>query len=162
MLSLPLRWENILHFRHAGRHRWGLRHRLEDYFSPKKNVDYEIFQFRQTTQPTQHTFLYNLPWIWEGLATQTRTTPCTRTEVRKCGKPNHVAKICLIPINGKKDSSKRQPIKAVLPDHNSSSSDDECLYTTGKDRSKIPIVKVEINNVKIKMIMDTRASTYIF
>ena len=24
--------------------------KLDDYFTPKKNIDYEVFQFRQTTQ----------------------------------------------------------------------------------------------------------------
>ncbi len=39
------------------------------------------------------------------------------------------------------------------------SSDDEYLYTTGQDKSKIPTVTVNIEDVEVQMIVDTGAST---
>ena len=44
-------------------------------------------------------------------------------------------------------------------DSESSCSDDEYLYSIGRDKSKIPTVLVKINNVKTRMIIDTDAST---
>ena len=46
----------------------------------------------------------------------------------------------------------------VDEEESDSSSDDEYLYSTGTNKSKIPTVVVKINNVDIKMIIDTGAS----
>ena len=44
-------------------------------------------------------------------------------------------------------------------DDSLSSSDDGYLYSTGKDRSKIPSVNVKINDTDVEMIVDTGAPT---
>ena len=41
----------------------------------------------------------------------------------------------------------------------SSDSDDEYVYSTGNDQSKIPKVTVQIDSVDVSMIVDTGAST---
>ena len=52
-------------------------------------------------------------------------------------------------------------IKAVKSESDSSSSDEEYLYPTNKDKSKIPTVNVKVNDVEIEMIVDTGTSTNI-
>ena len=56
----------------------------------------------------------------------------------KCGKPNHLAKMCLTPANRKQGIGQQRAIKVVKSESDSSSSNEEYLYSTSKDKSKIP------------------------
>ena len=83
--------------------------------------------------------------------------PAKGQTCRKCGKLTHFAKVCLSTENyvykpkrqGYRQEQKLNQV-TVIPSDETSSSDDEYLYTTGQDRSKIPTVQ---------MIVDTGAST---
>ena len=68
--------------------------------------------------------------------------------------------MCLTPAHRRQNTSQRQDVKAVTtPDSDPSSSDEEYLYSTSKDKSKVPTVTVKINNVETEMIVYTGAST---
>ena len=90
-----------------------------------------------------------------------KQSPCPAGQTfRKCGRPNHFSKMCLTPAHRRQNTSQRQDVKAVTtPDSDPSSSDEEYLYSTSKDKSKVPTVTVKINNVETEMIVDTGAST---
>ena len=49
----------------------------------------------------------------------------------------------------------QESVKAVEYEPDSSSSDNEYLYSTSKEKSKIPTVNLKVNNVPIEMIVDT-------
>ena len=245
--------------------------KLDEYFSPKKNVTYEIFQFRQATQQTgesveqfatrlrklaancefdnvdkeitsaivQHCLSKRLrrfalresPLTLENLLTKARSLESSETQAtgieekltktpqpdsdinfvkghykkkhpvrdrsntkphdkrspsntcqkcgnkwphkgspcpaqgctcRKCGKPNHFAKMCRTTVTPKQRDSRQKPqnkIQVVKEEESESSSDDEYAYSTGTSKSKVPMVVVKVNNVDIEMIVDTGAST---
>ena len=99
--------------------------------------------------------------------------PAKGLECRKCGKPNHFAKVCRT-----KGSSTARPTTKIsfapqkqrrlvrqiveqTPEHQTSSSDDEYMFILGQssDKSKIPFVSVTVNGVSTDMIVDTGAST---
>ena len=102
-----------------------------------------------------------------GLAWPHKGNPCPAKgqTCKKCGKPNHFARMCLTPTSQHKlqQSSNSQKTKlrqvTTVQEDCTSSSDDEYLYTLGKDKSKIPLVTVKINNVDVEMVIDTGAST---
>ena len=121
-------------------------------------------QSRKLTQPNSKTCRQC------GLTWPHNATPCPAKgqTCRKCGKPNHFAKMCLTkaPTNqqGHRPQKKKPPSSvnhvASEPDKPDSSSDDEYLYVMSQDTSasKIPIVSVKINKITIDMIIDTGAS----
>ena len=55
----------------------------------------------------------------------------------------------------------KQKVNQIVekPGKEESDSDDEYVYSTGNDQSKIPKVTVRINSVDVSMIVDTGAST---
>ena len=67
--------------------------------------------------------------------------------------------MCLKPVSQKQYTSQPRAIKAVKSESHSSSSDEEYLYPTNKDKSKIPTVNGKVSDVEIKMIVDTGTST---
>ena len=67
--------------------------------------------------------------------------------------------MCLTPDNQIRDKVQQRQIKAVKSDSDSSGSDEGYLYSTSRDKSKIPTVNVKVNDVEIEMIVDTGAST---
>ena len=105
------------------------------------------------------------------------TSPCPargRT-CRKCGKTNHYARVCrnnnpMFDNSSQKQErnqksrtqSQKSHIHKVSPQETPSESSDskqEHLYTCRESStSKVPATKVRINNVEIKMIIDTGAS----
>ena len=88
-----------------------------------------------------------------------------RLDVQKCNKPNHFARMCMTPMSQCKPEQPQRSQKPKLhqvtatKDDSLSRSDNGYLYSTGKDRSKIPSVNVKINNTDVEMIIDTGAST---
>ena len=84
--------------------------------------------------------------------------PAQGCTCRKCGKSNHFAKMCRTVATPKQGNGRQDRIQIVDEEESDSSSDDEYLYSTGTNKSKIPTVVVKINNVDIKMIIDTGAS----
>ena len=94
-------------------------------------------------------------------------------EYRKCGKPNHFAKVCCTkgsstarPTTKMSFAPQKQkrPVHQIVeqpPEHQTSSSDDEYMFILGQssDKSKTPVVSVTINGVSTDMIVDTGAST---
>ena len=245
--------------------------KLDEYFSPKKNVDYEIFQFRQAVQKAGETVdqfatrlrklaahcefsdlerelksaiiqnchskrlrrlaLREEALTLDGLLTKARALEASETQAsgieksllpenvnrlhqdqgrpppkpkprpktyspnkcrncgsvwphkdglcpakgrtcRKCGKPNHFAKVCFTPPNKRQNPrptracqphpTVRSSVRQISQDQSSPSSDDEYLYTLDQDsttNSKTPLVNVKVNGVHIEMIVDTGAST---
>ena len=100
--------------------------------------------------------------------------PARGKTCNKCGKPNHFAKMCLTgqkspSTRGQSGSQQRVPnrrhVNTVLAsptrDEDDSSSDDEYVYTLGHEPGtvRVPETNVEINGVKMKMMIDTGAST---
>ena len=245
--------------------------KLDGYFSPKKNVDYEVFQFRQAVQKVSETVdqfatrlrklaahcefsnlerelksaiiqnchskclrrfaLREEALTLDGLLTKARALEASETQAsgieksllpenvnrlhqdqgrtppkpkprpktyspnkcrncgsawphkdglcptkgrtrRKCGKPNHFAKVCFTPQNKRQNPRQtraHQPhptakssVRQISQDQSSPRSDDEYLYTLDQDsmtNSKTPLVNVEVNGVPIEMIVDTGALT---
>ena len=84
--------------------------------------------------------------------------PAKGQTCRKCGKPNHFVKMCLTPVDQIRDAGEQRKIKIVRFEGDSSSSDEEYLYSTGKDKSKVSTADVRINDVEIEMIVDNGAS----
>ena len=79
---------------------------------------------------------------------------------RKCGKPNHFAKMCRTVVILKRGTGQQSKVQVVNEEESESScSDDEYLYSAGSSKSKISTVLVKFNNVKTRMIIDTGAST---
>ena len=88
--------------------------------------------------------------------------PAQGCTCRKCGKPNHFAKMCRTTVTPKQRDSRQKPqnkIQVVKEEESESSSDDEYAYSTGTSKSKVPMVVVKVNNVDIEMIVDTGAFT---
>ena len=101
--------------------------------------------------------------------------PAKGKTCNKCGKPNHFAKMCLTrqqtpSAQGHSKPSRRNPnrkqINVVVtppPTKDVSSSDDEDVYTLGHvpatEQHRIPTTTVEINGVKMNLMIDTGAST---
>ena len=83
--------------------------------------------------------------------------PAKGQTCRECGKPNHFAKMCFSRRKPKQDKNQIKVIEQK--DDSASSSDDEYIYSTGKEKSKIPTVKVTVNDVELEMFLDTGAST---
>ena len=233
--------------------------KLDDYFSPKKNVDYEIFQFRKAVQQKGETVdqfatrlrkigancefhdlnteiksaiiqscqskrlrrfalrenalildtlitkarsleasereatgmerdlqdesIHNVRQHGRGSTPRLPTTKCRKCGLtwphrtapcpakgqscRKCGKPNHFARICLSKANAKQPQRPKAPntgprirqVSAHEADA-SSSSDDEYLYTLEHARpsAKTPTVQIQIEGFTVDMIVDTGAS----
>ncbi len=101
-----------------------------------------------------------------GLAWPHKMNPCPAKGkiCRKCGKPNHFAKMCLSkPKARPHQHSQKANINQVQEEAPSSSddSDDEYLYTMNYDSNtpKIPKVFVKIDDVVVEMIIDTGATT---
>ena len=103
-----------------------------------------------------------------GLAWPHKTGPCPAKgkTCRKCGKPNHFAKMC----RTKSSTRPRQHQGSQNADVNqvsttqeqpTSSSNDEYLHTInyGLNILKIPKASVEIGNIEVEMIVDTGATT---
>ena len=106
-----------------------------------------------------------------GLAWPHKTGPCPAKgkTCRKCGKPNHFAKVCLTK-SSTRPRQQRQHQRSQKADVNqvsmaqeqvASSSDDEYLYTMnyGSNVPKTPKASVEIDKVEVEMIVDTGATT---
>ena len=101
---------------------------------------------------------------------------------KKCGKPNHFAKMCL----SKSHAPDLQQAKATIPrkkkpqqsnvlhiqtetkqteqteySDTESTSTEEGVFTIGSDtdKMKVPVTNVEVNDVTVKMMIDTGAST---
>ena len=100
-----------------------------------------------------------------------RGKPCN-----SCGKPNHFAKMCLTTQKPpyphghhgpERKTTNRKPqvnqVSAALEqqEKEDSSSDDEYIFTIGRQPGevKVPKTDVEINGVKMRMMIDTGAST---
>ena len=67
--------------------------------------------------------------------------------------------MCLKPVDQIRDAGEQRKIKIVRFEGDSSSSDEEYLYSTSKDKSKVPTADVRVNDVEIEMIVDTGATT---
>ena len=103
-----------------------------------------------------------------GLTWPHKTGPCPAKgqTCRKCGKPNHFARMCLSKTATKhpqppKGHGKKSRIRQVsVQESDTSSSDDEYLYTLGQGATsaKTPTVPVQISGVAVDMIVDTGAS----
>ena len=104
-----------------------------------------------------------------GLSWPHKTGPCPAKgqTCRKCGKPNHFARMCLSKTTGRqtqqpKAYGKKSRIRQVSAQETdtSSSSDDEYLYTLkqGAQSAKTPNVPIQVNGVTIDMVVDTGAS----
>ena len=101
-----------------------------------------------------------------GLTWPHKGSPCPAKGLmcKKCNKPNHFARMCRTPMSQCKPEQPQRSQKPKLrqvtatEDDSLSSSDDGYLYSTGKDRSKIPSVNVKINDTDVEMIVDTGAS----
>ena len=233
--------------------------KLDDYFSPKKNVDYEIFQFRKAVQQKGETVdqfatrlrkigancefhdlnteiksaiiqscqskrlrrfalrenaltldalitkarsleasereatgmerdlqdesIHNVRQHGRGSTPRLPTTKCRKCGLtwphktapcpakgqscRKCGKPNHFARMCLSKANAKQPQRPKAPntgprIRQVSAHEadTSSSSDDEYLYTLehAGTSAKTPTVQIQIEGFTVDMIVDTGAS----
>ena len=111
------------------------------------------------------------------------TSPCPARgkTCKKCGKPNHFAKMCFTkshapelpqtkattPYKKKQLSNVRhiqtqmEQSEQIESSSTESSSDEEGIFTigNGKDKMKVPITNVEVNDVTVKMMIDTGAST---
>ena len=111
------------------------------------------------------------------------TSPCPAKgkTCKKCGKPNHFAKMCLSKSHApelphakattphkKKPQSNVRHIQAEVKQteqiENSdteSTSTEEGVFTLGSDadKMKVPVTNVEVNDVTVKMMIDTGAST---
>ena len=92
--------------------------------------------------------------------------PAKGKTCRKCGKPNHFAKMCRTKSSTRprqhQGSQNADVIQvSTIQEQPTSSSDDEYLYTMnyGPNIPKIPKASVEIDNVKVEMIVDTGATT---
>ena len=68
--------------------------------------------------------------------------------------------MCFTPVHHKRESNQKRPIQAIKLEESdeASSSDEEYLYMTNRRMSKIPTVKVRVNDVEVEMIVDTGAS----
>jgi transposase InsO family protein len=98
-----------------------------------------------------------------------RNNPCPAKgqTCHKCGKPNHYAKVCRSSRNNKPQqklhvrqvTENSTQEKSTQESEASSDSDDEYIFSTGKDESKIPTITVKINCADVPMIVDTGAST---
>ena len=103
-----------------------------------------------------------------GLTWSHKTGPCPAKgqTCRECGKPNHFARMCLSKTATKhpqppKGHGKTSRIRQVsVQESDTSSSDDEYLYTLGQGvtSAKTPTVPVQISGVAVDMIVDTGAS----
>ena len=69
--------------------------------------------------------------------------------------------MCFTPVHHKRESNQKRPIQAIKLEESdeASSSDEEYLYMTDRRTSKVPTVKVRVNDVEVEMIVDTGAST---
>ena len=88
-----------------------------------------------------------------------RPCPAQGQTCHKCGKPNHYARVCMSATRLAQNSS--QQINQVVEKQRveeSSDSDDEYVYSIGKDKSHIPKATVQINDVDVSLIIDTGAS----
>ena len=115
----------------------------------------------------------------QGICAQPNRKTCN-----KCGKPNHLAKMCLsgqrtAPAHGhhKQEHGPKQTAPNCRPDINyistapeeekeveeSSSSDKKYIFTLWQEpgKTRVPEINVEINGVERKMTIDTDASTNI-
>ena len=110
-------------------------------------------QFEQTSQPHQTCRKCGQSWPHRG-----RPCPANGQTCRKCGKLNHYAKVCMTSTSPRSKQKVNQIIEKPGKEE-SSDSDDEYVYSTGNDQSKIPKVTVQINSVDVSMIVDTGAST---
>ena len=96
-----------------------------------------------------------------GLTWPHKTGPCPakRQTCRKCGKPNHFARMCLSKTATKhpqppKGHGKKSRIRQVsVQESDASNSDDEYLYTLGQGATsaKTPTVPVQISGVAVDM-----------
>ncbi len=117
-----------------------------------------------------------------GLSWPHRDSPCPAKgqTCRKCNKQNHYARVCRSsvplsrrPVNTRPRFTRRDNFNPQNIQHighqeihysntSSSSSEDEHLYTCVDSKTtKMPSTKVKINNVHVRMIIDTGASTNI-
>lgn len=92
---------------------------------------------------------------------------------RACGKPNHFAKMCLskrarevkptASQGGRRSQVHQVRVQPeIQPTSSNESSDDEYLFTLGRDGDKkVPKITVTVNGVPIDMMIDTGASTNI-
>ena len=95
--------------------------------------------------------------------------PAQGKTCKKCGKPNHFARVCFSKTTVTPSSKLRhvRQIETELepepdPDSVSSSSEDDYLYVLGTStRTKSPMVTVYVNNVPVRMMIDTGASANI-
>jgi len=112
-----------------------------------------------------------------GLSWPHTKSPCPARgkTCNSCGKPNHFAKMCLTgrktaPAHGQRGPKRTAPNRrsqlnqvstAPKQQEEESSSDDEYIFTLGREpgKMKVPETNVEINGVKMKMMIDTGAST---
>ena len=114
-----------------------------------------------------------LSWPHVGIPCPARGQTC-----HKCKKLNHYARVCRSTVNREMSAQHQKSlsrkklinqetkhkIQRVKPDSEavsseSSSSEDEYLYACRtNESSKMPSVKVKLNNVRVKMLIDTGAS----
>ena len=103
--------------------------------------------------------------------------PAKGKTCNKCGKPNHFAKMCLTgkktpQTRGQRGQQRRTSNRRTQVNHIStappqeeeeedSSSDDEYIFTLGHEPGKlqVPETNVEINGVRMKIMIDSGAST---
>ena len=108
--------------------------------------------------------------------------PAKGKTCKKCGKPNHFAKMCLtksqpelpqarlsVPRQKKPQQksnvryihTKTKETEEISSSSTESSSTDDGVFTIGNgtDKSKVPITSIEVNDVTVQMMIDTGAST---
>ena len=93
--------------------------------------------------------------------------PAKGKTCRKCGQPNHFAKMCLTKSAAKprhqQQCSQRANVNQVsgAQEELASSNDDEYPYTMnhGSNAPKIPKASVKISDIVVEMVIDTGATT---
>ena len=92
--------------------------------------------------------------------------PAKDQTCNKCGKRDHFAQVCRSkPTNSYRPGYQQQPKShvhqvAAEREPEPSDSEDEYLYTLGPEKkSKTPMTSVVVNNVPVRMMIDTGAST---
>ena len=85
--------------------------------------------------------------------------PCKRKTCGKCGKKNHFASVCRSKPANKVPQTSRSSVRAINA-HDDSPSDDEYLFTLNPkpEDKKALTATIKINNIQVKMMVDTGAS----
>ena len=144
-------------------------------FTPPENVTVNHVQTKRFPKQTSETQCRNCGFTWPH---KDGPCPAKGKMCNTCGKSNHFSRVCRTkqdkpqnhgkPGNGKPAQRKftpkpkshiRQVASQQCPE-SSDSSEDEYLYTLGQQTpAKTPTVSVLVNNVPVRMMIDTGAST---